>query len=60
MPVPPKPFTQECSKCGWKHTVRPVSDVLLIPVRCPRCDNPDMTRRRPSYFELVWNKLIGK
>lgn len=59
MPIPAKPFTQECPACGWTHTVRPTSDVLPFLARhCPRCDNAELKRRAPTIAETLRAKLI--
>lgn len=60
MPVPPKPFTLACQHCRWKHTYRPVSDVLNIPSLCPRCSQPDLTKRSPTKLEDLISRCIPK
>ena len=57
MPIPAKPFTQECPKCGWTHTVIPVSDVIFMLPICPRCGNDELTRRAPTVLETLRAKL---
>lgn len=58
MPIPAKPFTQECLACGWKHTVIPTSDMLPFMVRhCPRCDSAELKRRPPTTVETLRAKL---
>lgn len=57
MPVPPKPFTQQCTCCGWTRPYRPVSDVLRIALYCPRCDSKGLIKRAPTLLERIWLKF---
>ncbi len=52
MPMPPPPFTTRCLDCGWKKTIAPRSDLLLLGhdwfERCPRCSGQRLTRSTAS------------
>ncbi len=53
MPIPPKPFTLNCPQCGWHHTYRPVSDVLLIEQQCPKCGCKNLSGRSATWLEAA-------
>lgn len=57
MPIPAKPFTQECPKCGWTQTFIPSSDVIFMMPSCPSCENPQLIRRAPTVLETLRAKL---
>ncbi len=64
MPIKPKPFTYVCPCCGWKKTVVPRSDVLLIGAgeffdSCPKCGHPELESRAPGVIDAVLVKLLG-
>lgn len=59
MPFKAPPTTCYCEKCGWKQTIIPVSDVLMLLPSCPRCEHTPMTHRPARASETLAAKLKG-
>lgn len=58
MPMPPPPFTTRCLDCGWKKTIAPRSDLLLLGhdwfERCPRCSSGQRLTRSTASPAAAW------
>ena len=58
MPIAPKPFTYECSKCGYRKLVEiksdsfsPIDLIKMIP-KCPKCGGK-MERKEPNFLDYL-------
>lgn len=61
MPIRPKPFVLECTKCHWKKIFSPRSDCLMKGIdyvdTCLVCGCRDLDRRAPNKLELLLSKI---
>lgn len=63
MPIPPRPFTVVCDKCGWKKTVAPLSDALRRGEwfeQCPRCGNKELRMRAAGWLEKAVAEVLRR
>ncbi len=60
MPIPPSPFTFTCTRCSWKKTTIPLSDVLNLErdwfAQCPQCFG-ELERRGATQAEIFKARL---
>lgn len=59
MPFNAPPTTFYCAQCGWKQTVIPASDVLMILPSCPKCRHAPLAHRRAKASEAMAATLKG-
>jgi len=63
MPIPPQPMTYHCPSCGWKRTVTPRSDCLVLGKDifsdCPRC-HAVLAVHPASSIEILLAKLFQR
>ncbi|CAD5375350.1 conserved hypothetical protein [Pseudomonas sp. OF001] len=61
MPIPPPPSTFRCTDCGWRRTVIPRSDALILGVdwfeHCPQCGSQTLQWRPASATETFKARL---
>lgn len=57
MPFKAPPATFYCEKCGWKQTIIPTSDVLMLLPSCPKCHHAPLAHRLATASEAMPAKL---
>lgn len=53
MPFKAPPTTFYCEKCGWKRTIIPTSDLLMLLPSCPKCGHALMAHRTATASEAM-------
>lgn len=57
MPFKAPPMTELCEKCGWKKTIIPTSDAILLMPCCPKCGDGSPAHRSATKAEIFAAKL---